>query len=106
MDPNSLEADDARHRLQAERARVEATLSKVRDEIERDGPISRTIEAAADTTTEQAHLELVRELEVELAEIDAAIARVAAGTYGIDEVTGDPIDPERLRAMPAARTNI
>ena len=28
------------------------------------------------------------------------------GTYGIDEQTGEPIDDERLAALPAARTNI
>jgi RNA polymerase-binding transcription factor DksA len=106
MDPNSPEAGDASVVLQAERARVEAIISSVRRELDQDGPISRTIEAAADTTTEQANLELLRELEAELDEIDAAIARVAAGTYGIDEVTGEPIDPERLRAVPTARTNI
>ena len=106
MDPNSPEADDARAALQAERARVEATISRVRGAIEQDGPISRTGEAAEDTTTEQVNLELLSELEAELAEIDAATARIAAGTYGVDEVTGEPIDPERLRAVPTARTNI
>jgi RNA polymerase-binding transcription factor DksA len=28
------------------------------------------------------------------------------GKYGLDENTGEPIDIERLRANPAARTNI
>ena len=38
--------------------------------------------------------------------MQAALARVDDGTYGIDEVTGEPIDPDRLDAFPTARTNI
>jgi RNA polymerase-binding transcription factor DksA len=39
-----------------------------------------------------------------LAEVDAAIERVAAGTYGVCEVCGRPIDPARLDARRTART--
>ena len=39
-----------------------------------------------------------------LAEVDAATARVAAGTYGVCAVCGQPIDPERLDARPTAAT--
>lgn len=39
-----------------------------------------------------------------LAELDAALERVQAGTYGVCEVCGMPIDPARLEARPTART--
>ena len=39
-----------------------------------------------------------------LAEVDAAIERVATGTYGVCEVCGEPIDEARLGARPTART--
>lgn len=39
-------------------------------------------------------------------EIDAALQRMDAGTYGICEVDKTPIDIERLRAMPWARTHL
>jgi RNA polymerase-binding transcription factor DksA len=39
-----------------------------------------------------------------LAEIEAAEARVAEGTYGSCEVCREPIDPARLDARPTART--
>ena len=42
----------------------------------------------------------------QLSELQAALARVDDGTYGIDEVTGEPIDPARLEAIPTARTNV
>ena len=106
MDPNSPDAKAARAALEAERNRVEATISTLEETMRQDGPISRSTDAAADTTTEEANLELRRELAAELEEIDAAIARIAAGTYGIDEVTGEAIEPERLRAVPPARTNV
>ena len=38
-----------------------------------------------------------------LAEIDAALRRIDDGTYGICEVCGKPIPPERLAAIPWAR---
>lgn len=38
-----------------------------------------------------------------LAEIDAAIKRIKDGTYGICEVTGNPIPEARLEAIPFAR---
>ena len=40
----------------------------------------------------------------DLTEIDAARARVDAGTYGVCERCGRPIAPDRLEARPAART--
>ena len=41
-----------------------------------------------------------------LAEIDAALARIAAGTYGLCERCGRTIPDERLQARPVARTCI
>jgi RNA polymerase-binding transcription factor DksA len=41
-----------------------------------------------------------------LADVDAALARRAAGRYGISESCGRPIAPARLEARPAARTSI
>lgn len=35
-----------------------------------------------------------------LAEVDAALARVADGTYGVCAICGDPIAPARLDARP------
>jgi DnaK suppressor protein len=40
----------------------------------------------------------------QIAEIDAAIARLGAGTYGICVQCGQPIGRERLAARPAAAT--
>jgi len=39
-----------------------------------------------------------------LEEIDAALERLAEGTYGVCEVCDEQIDPARLEARPTART--
>lgn len=41
-----------------------------------------------------------------IAEIDAALERLADGTYGICEVSGEPIPQERLEAIPHARVRV
>ena len=47
---------------------------------------------------------LIDQAERHLAEIDAAEARLAAGTYGSCVVCGRPIPDERLEARPTATT--
>jgi RNA polymerase-binding transcription factor len=47
---------------------------------------------------------LVRHARVRLAEIDAALERVAGSTYGTCEGCGRPIAAARLEARPTART--
>lgn len=49
---------------------------------------------------------LQRQAEADVAELAAARARIAAGTYGVCEVCGRPIAAERLAARPTARACI
>jgi RNA polymerase-binding protein DksA len=46
---------------------------------------------------------LVDQARTHLAEVDAALARVEDGTYGVCESCGAQIAPERLEARPVAR---
>lgn len=46
----------------------------------------------------------MNELEGRLNLVMAALAKFDAGTYGVCEVSGEPIEFERLNANPAART--
>lgn len=43
------------------------------------------------------------EIEADLAAVEVALARLDAGTYWTDEVTGQPLPEELLQANPAAR---
>ena len=49
---------------------------------------------------------LVEDARHQLAEVDAARARLADGTYGTCEQCGEPIGEGRLEARPTARTCI
>ncbi|HMP67336.1 MAG TPA: TraR/DksA C4-type zinc finger protein [Candidatus Paceibacterota bacterium] len=49
---------------------------------------------------------ILKELEIELNEVNHALEKIEKGTYGICEKTGNPISRERLEAYPAARENI
>lgn len=44
------------------------------------------------------------ELETRYRNIVRALQKIEAGTYGICEISGEPIEPKRLEANPAART--
>ncbi|WP_083873667.1 TraR/DksA C4-type zinc finger protein [Frankia sp. QA3] len=44
-----------------------------------------------------------RQATARLAEVDAALGRLAAGTYGRCEAGGEPIGEQRLAARPSAR---
>jgi DnaK suppressor protein len=47
---------------------------------------------------------LLTDAQAALGDLDAAVARLSAGTYGSCERCGEPIAPERLVARPATRT--
>jgi RNA polymerase-binding transcription factor DksA len=106
-----MDPDAARARLRAEQQRVEELIGGYRDELSQpeseDGStISDAADAGTDTFEREKDLAILEQLEAELAELQAALERVDAGTYGIDEVSGAPIDPARLDAIPTARTNV
>lgn len=46
----------------------------------------------------------INELEVRLKNVNEALLRIEEGSFGICEVSGEDIEPERLNANPAART--
>jgi DnaK suppressor protein len=60
-------------------------------------------EAAQRTTEEENQLDLAQRERGLLAEVERALAKLHAGTYGFDEKTGEPISYERLAAVPWAR---
>lgn len=48
----------------------------------------------------------VAELETRYRNIKRALEKIVSGAYGVCEISGEPIEPERLAVNPAARTNI
>jgi len=107
MDLNSDQANEARARLIAERERLEKVLHELEADYRDSGGISiLSGDSGADSTHADASLGLQSDAKHQIGEVDAALGRVEAGTYGIDEETGEPIDPARLEVVPAARTNV
>ena len=47
---------------------------------------------------------ILNDLELRYADVKDALERIEKGTYGICEVSGEPIEEDRLNADPAART--
>ncbi len=78
----------------------EATPSEELDEKSSDP--NKAADAVEDLEARTATL---KELESYLQEVKHALAKIDAGTYGICEVSGNPIEEDRLEAYPAARTN-
>ncbi len=61
---------------------------------------------AEHTEEDEILLELISNPKEVLQEIDAAIKRIFDGTYGICEITGEPILPERLESIPYTRYSL
>src|SRR5262245_29897619 len=106
----------ARRLLEHERERVQGLISDLRsegldeEESAQSGELTHYDQHPADHGSEtferEKDIAILEQLESELEEIEAALTRLEDGTYGVDEVTGQPIDPERLAAYPHARTNV
>jgi DnaK suppressor protein len=87
--------------LQHERERLMAELAET---IVAPGQMTYGSQAAAASQVfdQQRDLALRDRAEHHLALVDAAIARLDAGTYGACQRCGRPIPPERLEALPWA----
>ncbi len=88
-------------------------LLKIRDALRREceehsDAARRITEADVHDAADTANLNtdystLIAEIrfeEAEMVEVEAALERLQRGAYGICEATGQPIEPERLRALP------
>jgi RNA polymerase-binding protein DksA len=90
-----------RAQLVAERDRVHGQLAEIGVEL---GSYDEGFADSGQVTAERGEVEaLVGTLRDTLNDIDAALAKFDAGTYGICESCGQPIAEARLEAMPAAR---
>jgi RNA polymerase-binding protein DksA len=93
----SLLINSVRRRLEKERADLLARPIPVPEAARGD-----EADMAAMTQAKSQSMWLAREQKTQLALIDAALARIASGKYGICDTCGNPIAPERLEAMPHA----
>src|SRR4029450_3041303 len=104
--------DDASARLNAERDLITQRLDGLRGDFAGVVEASPHSNADAEPDGEGATIafersqvdSLIRQVEGHLAEIDEALERVAAGTYGVCVSCAGAIPDGRLEARPSART--
>lgn len=101
-------------RLEAERAKTHERLTAL------EADFAAMVEASADSNADDEHDPegatiafersqlgaLIDQAHRHLEQIDEARNRLAAGTIGVCENCGNPIDADRLEALPVARTCI
>ncbi|MCK5096444.1 MAG: TraR/DksA C4-type zinc finger protein [Candidatus Pacebacteria bacterium] len=108
--------DHLKTKLEEEKATLEASLvdvgqknpSNPADWEGKSEPIdaerSDKIDTADNIEEYETNSAVIAELEVRLKNIDAALARIENGTYGICKICGEKIEDDRLEANPAANT--
>jgi DnaK suppressor protein len=99
-----VDPERARELLAAERGRIESALSRLAHQD--TGEEADELNQAADTYLDELDEGLSDGLRGELAAVDRAEARLAAGTYGLSIESGKPIPDERLEAIPTAERTV
>ena len=106
--PNTAELSE--EQLEILRGRLERLRVELRGRLATETAVPRQTEKevepldAAEQTREQDDAISFAERDRErLREVEHALAKLRNGTYGLSEVSGEPIPFERLRAIPWAR---
>jgi len=106
----TVEVEQLRVRLEQERARVQAAIDNLHsvhpgsigDEVDESALDNHLAETASVTLDREIDYSLEENEGRVLAAIDAALQRIANGTYGRCERCGREIEEERLQALPYA----
>lgn len=106
--------DPVRSRLEAEREAVLTRLARLTGDFDAVVAASRDSNADDEHDPEGATIAfersqlgtLVRQVRDHLGDVEAALRRLDAGTYGVCESCGGTIGEDRLEARPVARTCI
>ena len=107
MYADRMDDDRARALLKAERERIEQELRELGPHD--DGEVQDTDDPGnMGANLSQAEFDETREQDLgeQLAAVERAEQRLAAGTYGLSVVSGKPIPDERLEAIPTAERTV
>ena len=98
-----MDPDRARELLAGERERIERTLAgRVHQDTGETADEEDPANQGSDLYQDELDEGLADDLREELAAIERAEARLAAGTYGVSIESGQPIPDARLEALPGA----
>ena len=97
-----------RARLENEKKRLKEQLEQLKAnhpaEDRREGsPFGKREEEAAEASELENRLALQKRILDQMAEVDHSLDKFENKTYGLCEKCGQPINPERLEALPHAR---
>lgn len=102
-----MDPDRARELLAAERRRIERELAGLgRDEGEPQDEDVEEGDQATDLYQDELDESRESDLRDQLAAVERAEERLAAGTYGLSVESGQPIPDERLEARPTAELTV
>lgn len=101
-----IDFDEFRKLLIKERDRLTALHQQQRADIIAESRDEEDAETGAILNDQGREAALDENALQTLQDIDAALARIADGTYGICIVTGEPIPVPRLRAIPWATMTV
>ena len=100
--------DELYHSLKKEQARLQHELKRLRGEMKSAGegregsPFGKREEEATEAFELEKSLVLERRIEDTLAEVEHAMSKYEAGTYGVCDLCGGNIVLARLEALPQA----
>jgi len=103
-----MDPDRASQMLAGERERIEQAIARLGQEAPESAaqgsePGERDSESLYQSEYDEG---LSGELNDQLAALERAEARLAAGTYGLSVDSGEPIDDQRLEALPTAERTV
>jgi DnaK suppressor protein len=103
-----MDPERAKELLARERTRVEEAIAA----LGRDGPLEGSdVREPGDKDSEDLYQDeydagRAEDLRQQLAAVERAEARLAAGTYGLSIESGKPIPDDRLEALPTAERTV
>jgi RNA polymerase-binding transcription factor len=102
-----MDPERARELLAAERARIEKALARLgHQDTGEESDDQDPGNLASELYQDELDAGLAEDLRDELAAVERAEARLAAGTYGLSVESGEPIPDERLEAIPTAERTV
>jgi DnaK suppressor protein len=103
-----MDTEHAGELLAAERARIEGALAGLQTEgsLEASDRLEQGDRDSENLYQDEFNEGRVDDLQTQLAALERAEARLAAGTYGLSIDSGEPIPDARLEAVPTAERTI
>jgi DnaK suppressor protein len=103
-----MDPDRAGQLLQRERERIEREIAALRADgpLEADSRLEPGELGSEDTYQDEFDAGRFTDLQRELAAVERAEARLAAGTFGLSVESGEPIPDARLEVLPTAERTV